>query len=145
MVTSLMVIRSPSSAYSLEVPMSSVLEDVVVLETAEWVSGPYCGKMLADYGASVVKIEPPRGDSSREVGPFPAGVPDVTRSGLFLHLNTGKKSVILDLTEEGDRARFIQLAKNADVIVDDGFLGGVGINYDELRCINPGVIWVEIS
>lgn len=125
--------------------MPSVLEGVVVLETAEWVAGPYCGKVLADYGADVIKIEPLSGDRSRAAGPFPADAADGARSALFLCLNTGKKSVALDLADEADRANFIRLAASADVVIDDGRLERVGIQFDELRRHNPRLVWVEIS
>ncbi|HNM77603.1 MAG TPA: CoA transferase, partial [Tepidiformaceae bacterium] len=77
--------------------MPAALHGVRVLELAEGVSGPYCGKLLAGLGADVVKLEPAAGDSTRREGPFPGDVPDPERSGLFLHLNTGKRGVTGDV------------------------------------------------
>ena len=89
--------------------MPGPLAGIRVIETATGVAGPYCGRMLAGLGAQVVKVEPPAGDSARREGPFPADIPHRERSGLFLHLNTGKKSVVLpengslgDLLRGGD-------------------------------------------
>ncbi len=90
--------------------MPAALHGVGVLELAEGVSGPYCGKLLAGLGADVVKLEPAAGDSTRREGPFPGDVPDPERSGLFLHLNTGKRGVTGD-------AELTRLLADADVVV----------------------------
>ena len=73
--------------------MPGALEGLRVVELAEGVSGPYCGKLLAGLGADVIKLEPSAGDETRREGPFPGDVAQPERSGLFLHLNTGKRSV----------------------------------------------------
>ena len=90
--------------------MPAALHGVRVLELAEGVSGPYCGKLLAGLGADVVKLEPAAGDSTRHEGPFPGDVADPERSGLFLHLNTGKRGVTGD-------AELTRLLADADVVV----------------------------
>ncbi len=74
--------------------MPVALEGLRVLELATGVSGPYCGKLLAGLGADVIKLEPTGGDATRGAGPFPRDIPDPERSGLFLHLNTGKRSQV---------------------------------------------------
>ena len=77
--------------------MKRALDDIRVVEYAEMVSGPMCGKMLSDMGAEVIKIEPPgRGDQSRHLPPFAGNLPHPEKSGTFLYLNTGKKSLTLD-------------------------------------------------
>ncbi len=91
------------------------LSGLRVVELAEGVAGPYCGRLMAGLGADVLKVEPPGGDSTRRDGPFPGDAPDRERSGLFLHLNTGKRSVVLDLPADG-RA-FEALIEGADVLV----------------------------
>ena len=63
---------------------TGALKQLKVLETAEGISGPYCGKLMAGLGADVIKIEPPHGDSARQTGPFPNDIPDPEASGLFL-------------------------------------------------------------
>ena len=67
-----------------------MLSGLTVVEAGEFVAAPYCGRLLADLGARVIKLEPPGGDLARRYGPFPGGVPDPEKSGLFAFLNTGK-------------------------------------------------------
>jgi len=79
--------------------VNGALSGLRVLELAEGVSGPYCGKLLAGLGADVIKLEPPDGDRTRRDGPFPGDAPHPERSGLFLHLNMGKRSVTAGLDD----------------------------------------------
>src|SRR5262245_5307313 len=91
-----------------------------VLEVAERVCGPYCGKLLASLGAEVIKAEtPPEGDPSRRRGPFPGDIPHPERSGTFLYLNTGKKGITLNLAEPQGRVLLSDLARRVDVIIHD--------------------------
>ncbi len=71
------------------------LDDLRVIEFAEMVSGPMCGKMLADMGAEVIKVEPPGGDRARRLPPFAGDLPHPEKSGFFLYLNTSNKSLTL--------------------------------------------------
>ena len=73
------------------------LKNLRVLEYAQEVSGPYCGKLFADLGAEVIKVEPSAGDPSRYYGPFPDDTAHPEKSALFLYLNTNKKGITLDL------------------------------------------------
>ena len=83
-------------------------------------AAPYCGKLLADLGADVLKLEQPRvGDPSRRQGPFPNDVPHPERSALFLYLNTNKRSVTLDPSSEAGRRVFERLVAEADVLIED--------------------------
>jgi crotonobetainyl-CoA:carnitine CoA-transferase CaiB-like acyl-CoA transferase len=75
--------------------VAGALDGIRVVECAEGVAGPYCGRLLAGLGADVLKIEPPGGDWTRREGPFPGDVPHPEKSGLFLHLNTGKRSAVM--------------------------------------------------
>jgi crotonobetainyl-CoA:carnitine CoA-transferase CaiB-like acyl-CoA transferase len=95
------------------------LEGIRVLELARDVAGPFAGKLLADYGADVLKVEPPTGDPARLAGPFPGDQPHPEKSGLFLHLNTNKRSITLDAStaEGGDLVR--RLAAGVDIVVED--------------------------
>ncbi|MGH2609447.1 MAG: CoA transferase, partial [Tepidiformaceae bacterium] len=115
--------------------MSQPLAGLRVLELGAFVSAPYCGKLFAGYGAEVIKVEPPGGDPSRAHGPFKDGVPDPETSALFLYLNTGKRSVALDLrTSEGLDA-FMRLAANADVVVENfrpADFRALGVTYQAL-------------
>ena len=80
--------------------VTAPLDGLRVVEIAEEISGPYCGKLLVDLGADVTKIEAPEGDLLRQWGPFPGGEADPDRSGLFEYLNAGKRGAVLDLTRD---------------------------------------------
>ena len=127
---------------------NTALSGVKVLEISEGISGPYCGKMLASFGAEVIKIEPPRGDVSRAVGPFPGDVPHAEKSALFLYLNTGKKSMILDLHNREGRKAFRKLARTADVVVENyppGGMDSLGLGYAALARLNRRLILTSIT
>lgn len=120
------------------------LSNIRVLEMGQILAAPYCGRLLADAGADVVKIESPAGDPSRYL---PAILSD-EHSGYFMWLNCGKKSVVADLrTQEGiDMVR--QLAAKADVLVENmrpGTLTAKGLGYESLRELNPGLVMCSIS
>lgn len=120
-----------------------------VVELAQHVAGPYCGKQLADFGADVIKIEAPgRGDDARYLGPFKNDIPDREASGTFLYLNTNKRSLTLDITTQAGRAVFIDLVRDADVLIEDrmpGELSAMGLGYDDLAQINPRLIVTSIT
>ena len=129
--------------------MKRALDDIRVVEYAEMVSGPMCGKMLSDMGAEVIKIEPPgRGDQSRHLPPFAGDLPHPEKSGTFLYLNTGKKSLSLDLSKPSGAAIFRNLLSGADILIENhppGFLGGMGLDYQSLHALNPRLIVVSIT
>ena len=125
------------------------LSDVKVLDFTHMIAGPYCTKLLADYGADVTKVErPDGGDGARRLGPFPGDEPHHERSGLFLHLNTNKRGVTLDLkTAVGNRiAR--RLAAAADVVVESfrpGVMSRLGLDYAALSADNPALVYTSVS
>ena len=95
------------------------LSNVRVLDFTHYVAGPYCTKLLADYGADVLKVERPgAGDPARRLGPFPGDVPHPERSGLFLHLNTNKRSVTLNLKSREGAAIARRLCESAHLVVE---------------------------
>src|SRR5215211_7115345 len=95
------------------------LAGLKVVDVSDGIGGGYCTKLLAGLGADVLKVEPPgTGDETRAAGPFPGDIPDAEKSGLFLHLATGKRSVTLNLTTEGGRAILKRLVADADVLVE---------------------------
>ncbi|WP_089945878.1 CaiB/BaiF CoA transferase family protein [Candidatus Entotheonella palauensis] len=97
---------------------SDILANVRVLEAGEGIAVPYCGKLLADFGADVIKIEKPgEGDRTRQHGPFPEDVPHPERSGLFLALNTNKRGITLDPGLPTGRQVLEALVHTADVIL----------------------------
>jgi crotonobetainyl-CoA:carnitine CoA-transferase CaiB-like acyl-CoA transferase len=96
------------------------LRHLKVIELCTLVTGPYCTKLLADFGAEVIKIEPPViGDCARRRGPFLHDIPDPELSGLFLHLNTNKLSITLDVTTETGKGILKELIKQADIFIED--------------------------
>ena len=124
------------------------LADLRVIELAQEIAGPYCGKLFADCGAQVIKIEPPEGDRSRRLGPFPEGAPHDEKSGLFLHLNTGKQSVTLDVTVSSGQTVLRKLLEQADVlIVGDGpaRMAEWGLSYEELKADLPELVYVSVT
>jgi crotonobetainyl-CoA:carnitine CoA-transferase CaiB-like acyl-CoA transferase len=128
--------------------MNGALDGLRVVEIANEISGPYCGKLFVDLGADVTKIEAPSGDSLRRWGPFPGGEPDPDRCGLFEYLNAGKHDTVLDLTCESDAAVARQLIGDADVLIDalaPGILDESGLGVDVLQDINPGLVAVRVS
>ncbi len=127
----------------------SAFEGLKVIEHAQLAAGPYCTKLLADLGAEVIKIEPPRiGDAARRRGPFLNDVPHPERSGLFFYLNTNKLGITLDITTEAGRKVFRQLVRDCDVLVEDtvpGTMDGLGLGYETLRELNPRLIMTSIT
>jgi len=124
------------------------LDGVRVLELGELVSAPYCTRLMASLGASVIKVEPPSGDAARTLGPFPNHEPHREKSGLFLAMNLDKKGVTLDLTSAEGAAIFRRLAADSDILVENGppgRLDSLGLGYESLRSSNPGLIMVSIS
>ena len=128
---------------------AEAFEGVKVVEFAGMVSGPYCGKLLADMGAHVVKVEePPDGDPARKRGPFPDDKPHPERSGLFLYLNTNKRSLALDAAQPGGREALACLIDWADVLIDNHApvtLDGLGLDWEILHERNPGLFLTSIT
>ena len=125
------------------------LSDIKVLDFTHHIAGPYCTKLLADYGADVIKIErPDLGDGARRLGPFPGDIPHSEKSGLFLHLNTNKRSLTLNLRTATAQDIVLRLAREADVVVESfrpGAMAGFGLDYDSLQAVNPALVVTSIS
>ena len=118
-----------------------------VLELADD-SGVYCGKLFADMGADVVKIEAPGGDATRGIPPFWGDVPHPDRSLFFLYTNTSKRGVTLDVTHPDGRRLFERLAATADLVIETlppGRLDALGIGYERLRVSNPRLVLTSIT
>ena len=116
------------------------------MEHAEGIAGPVCGKLMAGFGAQVIKVEPPSGDVSRTLGPFRDDVPNPEASGLFLYLNAGKKSVVVDAGNPSHRSRLRELIDRADVLIDGPpGLDTAGLGYSELSRANPDLVVVSIT
>lgn len=118
-----------------------------VLELADE-SGQFCGKLMADLGADVVKIEPPSGSSARRIGPFLDDIPGPDRSLSFWYYNTSKRALTLDLATKDGRALFRRLAAGADVLLETlppGHLAGLGLGHDTLAADNPGLVTCSLT
>ena len=127
--------------------MTSVLDDVRILEVGGALGG-WCGKLLADMGATVIKVEPPDGDETRSYPPFLDDEPHKNRSLYFWHYNSNKRSVTLDIESESGRDLFMQLAAQSDVIIDScppRHLDSLGIGYDAVSRATPNIIVAAIS
>ena len=125
--------------------MQAALSDVVVVDLSRVFAGPYCTMMLGDLGATVIKVEQPgKGDDTRQFGPpYVAG-----EAAYYLGLNRNKYSVTLDFKNPADLQRLLELVKKATVLVENfrpGTLAKLGLGYDTLREINPGLIYCSIS
>jgi len=121
------------------------LSGLLVADFSRVLAGPYCTMLLADLGATVIKVESPDGDDTRY------WMPPVTEDGVstyFLGINRNKRSVALDLKQDGDRALAQELARRADVFVQNFKPGGLtayGLDYDAVSAVNPAVIYASIS
>ena len=118
-----------------------------VLDLTDY-KGVFCTKIMADYGADVVRIEPPLGDPGRSKGPFPNDEPGVESSAYFLFYNTNKRSITLNLETDLGQTIFKRLATKADVVVESlaiGYLKSLGLDYESLSESNPGLIMASIS
>jgi benzylsuccinate CoA-transferase BbsE subunit len=110
--------------------------------------GAYCGKLFADMGADVIKVERPGGDPARDIPPFLGDVPGPDRSLFFLYMNTSKRGVTLDLEAPEGKALFEQLAASAHVLIETfppGRLDGLGLGYEALRERNPRLVFTSIT
>lgn len=125
------------------------LSDVKVLDLTWHIAGPYCTKLLADYGADVIKVERAgEGDPARSIGPFFGDDPHPDKSGLFLHLNTNKRGITLNLKTATGKSIVKDLVRNADILVESfspHVMPALGIDYETLEQINPRLVMVSIS
>ncbi|MEI7431610.1 MAG: CoA transferase [Betaproteobacteria bacterium] len=120
------------------------LEGIKILDLSRVLAGPYCTMMLADFGANIIKIEPPGvGDDSRAYGPFVG-----KESAYFMSLNRNKRSITLNFKREEEVELFREMVKQADVVVENyrpGTMEKFGLGYEELKKINPKLIYAACS
>lgn len=119
------------------------LRGLTVVEICTTIAGPACARMMADFGADVIKIEPPSGDPVRQMGRH---VDDVSLYAAAIL--RGKKSVALDLKQAEGRKLAFELASRADILVENnrpGVLERLGLSYEALAAVNPGLVMVRIS
>lgn len=128
--------------------MTGPLHGATIVDFSHFVCGPYATKLLGDYGADVIKIEPPSGDPIRNFGPFPGDEPHPEKSGSFAYLNTNKRSVVLDLETTAGRDAAMRLMERADVVVESfspGTMERLGLGWPALQARNPVASMVSIS
>jgi crotonobetainyl-CoA:carnitine CoA-transferase CaiB-like acyl-CoA transferase len=130
----------------MSVTAAGALDGLRVLELTQVMAGPFCGQVLADLGADVVKVEPPgAGDQSRRSLGFSVKGED---TAAFLAVNRNKRSVALDLKDDGQRAVFLDLVPSADVVIENyrpGVAARLGVGFEALEAINPRLIYASIS
>ncbi|HJO80787.1 MAG: CoA transferase [SAR202 cluster bacterium] len=123
------------------------LSDLRVLELADE-KAQFCGKMMADLGADVIKIEPAGGQHTRRVGPFLDDEPHLERSLYFWHYNTSKRGITLDLDSEAGAELFKRLAATVDIVLESyapGYLPSLGLGYDDLSADNPALVMCSVT
>ena len=126
---------------------SQPLSPYVVLDLAEG-GFNWCGKLLADMGADVIKIEPPGGSATRQTGPFVNGEPGAERSLFWAAYCVNKRGVTLDLESVEGRDQFRRLVARADILIESfrpGYMGSLGLGYEDLRRDNPGLVYTSIT
>ncbi len=124
--------------------MSGPLNGIRVLEVGHVLAGPYCGMLLADLGAEVIKIEPPEGDMARGISPHSIG----PHNAYFASLNRNKKSVVLDLAADAGRDALRALAAGAHALVTNlrpAAIKKLGLDYASLKDANPKLVCVALT
>jgi crotonobetainyl-CoA:carnitine CoA-transferase CaiB-like acyl-CoA transferase len=120
------------------------LTGLLVADFSRVLAGPYCTQILGDLGAEVIKVEGPGGDDTRHwMPPVRAGI-----STYYLSVNRNKRSILLNLKDPGDLAAAAELARRADIMVENfkpGGLGQFGLDYESVRTANPAVIYASIT
>ncbi|MDH5201356.1 MAG: CoA transferase, partial [Candidatus Bathyarchaeota archaeon] len=124
--------------------MGSALQSIRVVDLTQHLAGPFCTMLLADMGAEVFKVEPPWGDASRASAQYPM---IKGQNSYFMFVNRNKKSIALDLKSEKGVEVLKGLVEISDVVVENfrpGVMDRLGIGYEALREVNPGIIYASI-
>ncbi len=127
---------------------SGLLGGLTVIDLGHYISGPYCARLTGSLGATVIKVEPPWGDASRDLGPFRDDIPDREQSGLFHYLNGNKLGVTLNLKTSEGRDLLLKLAAKADVLIENfepRVMPILGLSYEQLRQANRRLVVTSIS
>jgi formyl-CoA transferase len=122
---------------------TTLLDGITVLDATQVMAGPYCGMLLADMGARVIKVEPPAGDSSRSMAGHRGN-----DSPAFNAVNRGKQGIVLDLSQQQARDVFARLARSCDIVIENfrpGVMAKLGLDYEALGAANPRLIYASIS
>src|SRR5262249_61416218 len=122
--------------------MSGPLAGVKIVDCTTVVLGPWAAQQLGDMGADVVKIEPPEGDTTRQLGPMR----NPGMGAFYLAVNRNKRSIVLDLKQEAARKVLLRLASNADVLMHNyrpSAARRLRMSYETFRAVNPGIIYLR--
>ncbi len=125
----------------------ALLEGTRVLDLAD-PKGLFCGKVLGDFGADVIKIERPGGDPARNIGPFYQDIPDPEKSLFWFATNTSKRGITLDIRVADGQELLRRLVKTADIFVESfppGYLDGLGLGYGDLAAVKPDIVYTSIT
>lgn len=128
-------------------PDSRPLAGTVIVDLTSMLAGPFATMVLADLGADVIKIEPPRGDFIRDQGPYTDDDERHIYGGYFQSVNRNKRSVVLDLKTEEGRASLLSIVQGADGLVENfrnGVMDSLGLSYERLREVNPRLVYGAI-
>ena len=126
----------------------SALDDIRVLDVSQGIAGPLCAKLLGDFGADVIKVEPAGGECGRRMPPFFQDDPDPEKSLFFLLVNLNKRGITLNLEKPQGADIFKKLARLADVVVETfppGYLESLGLDHASLERENPGLVMTSIT
>ncbi len=140
--------QSPQAHFSDAPLAQGPLDGVKVLDLSEDIAGSFCGRLLADYGADVLKLEPPPGVALRRMGPFFGDDPHPEKSLFYLLLNLNKKGATLNLETVTGRNILKRLVHHVDVVIESyrpGYLAGLGVGYDDLQAENPSLVMTSIT
>jgi crotonobetainyl-CoA:carnitine CoA-transferase CaiB-like acyl-CoA transferase len=119
-----------------------------VLDLSTDVAGPYCAKVFGDFGADVIKVEPPGGEAGRGLEPLLGGQAGPARSGFFAYLNANKRGIVLDLESVKGQAILRDLVRRVDLVIESfppGYLDERGIGYGALAAVNPAIILTSLT
>ena len=125
--------------------MTSALHGIRIVDLTQHLAGPFCTMLLADMGAEVIKVEPPWGDASRSSPQYPSVE---GQNSYYMLVNRNKKSVVLDLKHEKGVEGLKRLVESSDAVVENfrpGVMDRLGLGYDDLKKVNPGVVYASIS
>lgn len=127
---------------------SGALDGIKVVDFGQMVSAPFCAKLFSDYGADVIKVELPKGDAARCMGPFPQDVPHPEKSGLYFINNTNKRGVTCDVTTPAGRALFLRLLQWADVLIENNLPKqnrDWDLDYASIVRVNENLVVISIT
>ena len=128
--------------------VEGVLEGVRVLDLSQDIAGSFCARLLGDYGADVIKVEPIGGAALRRLGPFFKDDPHPEKSLFFLVLNLNKKGITLNIETAGGQKILKELAKDTDVVIETfkpGYMASLGLDYVNLEELNPRLVLTSIT